>query len=70
SVEHWNAESGQTWLTRVLDQWPAAIWLNPVQEAAWTYTQSIQIIREIFAGRMFPLTLQGIDAGVKALSRG
>ncbi len=68
SVEHWNPESGRVWLARVLEQWHAAIWLNPVPESAWTYTQSIQILREIFTDRMFPLTLQGIDAGVKALS--
>jgi uncharacterized protein with von Willebrand factor type A (vWA) domain len=68
SVEHWNPESGRVWLARVLEQWHAAIWLNPVPESAWTYTQSIQILREIFMDRMFPLTLQGIDAGVKALS--
>ncbi len=68
SVEHWNPESGRVWLARVLEQWHAAIWLNPVPESAWNYTQSIQILREIFMDRMFPLTLQGIDAGVKALS--
>src|SRR5919199_870365 len=68
SVEHWNPESGRVWLARMLEQWHAAIWLNPVPESAWNYTQSIQILREIFTDRMFPLTLQGIDAGVKALS--
>src|SRR5919205_103632 len=33
SVEHWNAESGRVWLTRVLDQWRSTVWLNPLPES-------------------------------------
>ncbi|KAG1700379.1 hypothetical protein GQR58_005075 [Nymphon striatum] len=32
SVEHWNEESGEIWLRRVLDKWNNAIWLNPVEQ--------------------------------------
>ena len=67
--EHWNAEAGQVWLKRVLTQWPDAIWINPVALRLWGYTQSIGMINEIMDGRMFPMTLAGIEAGTKSLSR-
>ncbi|MBY0299790.1 MAG: VWA domain-containing protein [Methylobacterium sp.] len=69
SVEHWNEEAGQVWLGRVLDHFPKAVWLNPVPEAHWAYTQSIAMIRQIVSGRMFPLTLEGIDEAMRALVR-
>ena len=34
SVEHWNPEAGAVWLSRVLSQWPNAVWLNPAQAGA------------------------------------
>jgi hypothetical protein len=67
--EHWNAEPGAVWLRRALDAWPHAIWLNPLPERAWPHTASVGLIAEIFGGRMFPLTLAGLDAGVRALAR-
>ena len=69
SVEHWNEEAGQVWLTRAIDQWNDAIWLNPVPQKAWRYTQSIQIIDKLMSGRMFPMTLGGLDRGLKELAR-
>ena len=69
SVEHWNQEAGIVWLNRVLRQWPNAAWLNPVQEKHWGYTHSIQMVREIFGERMYPLTLQGLERATKELSR-
>jgi uncharacterized protein with von Willebrand factor type A (vWA) domain len=69
SVEHWNAEAGIVWLGRVLAHWPNAVWLNPVREQHWGYTHSIGMIRDAFAGRMYPLTLAGLEAATKELSR-
>ena len=68
-VETWNAESGETWLRRVTDHWRSAIWINPVLEHGWRYTHSIQMIKEIFSDRMFPLTLHGLDKATRELSR-
>ena len=68
SVEHWNAEPGEAWLRRALDTWKHCIWLNPAQERAWNYTQSTQMIRQLFGGRMYPLTLAGLDGAMKELS--
>ncbi|MEO1705872.1 MAG: VWA domain-containing protein, partial [Pseudomonadota bacterium] len=68
--EHWNDEAGQVWLSRARDQWPAHLWINPVPEKWWEYTQSIHMIRAIFEDRMVPMTLDGIETGMKLLTRG
>ena len=67
--EHWNAEPGQAWLTRATAQWRDFLWINPVPERHWQYTQSIGMIREILDGRMVPMTLDGLDRGMRILSR-
>ncbi len=69
SVEHWNEEAGNVWLARVLAQWPSAVWLNPIQEKHWGHTHSIGMIRDLFSQRMFPLTLAGLEAATRTLSR-
>jgi hypothetical protein len=65
--EHWNPEAGQVWLQRACAQWPHHLWINPVPEAHWGYTQSIRLIRDAFGGRMVPMTLDGISCGIKEL---
>jgi uncharacterized protein with von Willebrand factor type A (vWA) domain len=67
SVEHWNEESGAIWMSRLLDTYSHAIWLNPEPVARWEYTQSVKIIQELMHERMFPLTLGGLDAGMREL---
>ena len=67
--EHWNAESGEVWLRRLLAAWPKAIWINPVPEPAWGYSRSTAMIAAIFEGRMVPMTLAGLDAGIRELAR-
>jgi uncharacterized protein with von Willebrand factor type A (vWA) domain len=69
SVEHWNEESGQVWLQRLLNTYPKSVWLNPVSERWWGGTQSIGIVRRLMEGRMFPLTLEGIDQAMRRLMR-
>ena len=67
--EHWNQEAGQVWLDRARNAWPDHLWINPTPRTHWPYTQSIAMIREIFQGRMVPMTLEGIDTGMRMLSR-
>jgi len=69
SVEHFNEEAGVTWMRRVTGTYPAAAWLNPVPEAQWNYSQSTRLVQEIMAGRMYPLTLPGLDDAMRTLSR-
>jgi uncharacterized protein with von Willebrand factor type A (vWA) domain len=69
SVEHWNQEAGAVWLQRVTGIYKSAVWLNPVPEHLWDYTASIGYIRQIMEGRMFQLTLEGIDSAMRELMR-
>ncbi|HXQ52619.1 MAG TPA: VWA domain-containing protein [Stellaceae bacterium] len=69
AIEHWNAEPGETWLRRLLVTYPKAVWLNPVPERYWQGTQSIDMIAKLMEGRMFPLTLDGIDRAMRRLQR-
>ncbi|MBP7066472.1 VWA domain-containing protein [Ferrovibrio sp.] len=69
SVEHWNEESGATWMQRLLDTWPKAAWLNPVPEKYWDFTPSVQVVRQLMKNRMFPLTLGGLEGAMKELNR-
>ncbi|MCB2052187.1 MAG: VWA domain-containing protein, partial [Novosphingobium sp.] len=69
SVEHMNQEAGAVWLQRVLHTYPACVWLNPEAERAWDYSRSNVMIRELFNGRMYPLTLEGLDDAMRELSR-
>jgi uncharacterized protein len=69
SVEHFNEETGAAWMERVARTYPACVWLNPVAEKDWDYTQSIRIMRQLMGGRMYPLTLEGLDKAMRELVR-
>jgi len=69
SVEHWNEEAGQVWMGRTLDHFKHAVWLNPIPERHWEYTPSLQLMKQIMANRMFPLTLDGLDRAMRELNR-
>jgi len=68
SVEHWNEEAGEVWLRRLVDKWPSTVWLNPADQRSWRYTQSTQMISQLMGGRMFPMTLSGLENALKELS--
>lgn len=70
SVEYFNEEAGIVWARRLLETWPNAVWLNPVPVEAWSYTQSIAMIRELMDDRMFPLTVRGLDSAIACLRSG
>jgi uncharacterized protein with von Willebrand factor type A (vWA) domain len=69
SVEHTNEEAGAVWLQRLLSVYHNAIWLNPQPEAVWDYHESIRITRQLLGERMFPLTLEGLDKGMRLLTK-
>jgi uncharacterized protein with von Willebrand factor type A (vWA) domain len=69
SVEHWNEEAGDVWMQRVMDIYPHAVWLNPVAERHWQYTPTIQMMQQMMSGRMYPLTLGGLDNAMRELNR-
>ncbi len=69
SVEHWNEEPGQVWMQRLLETYPHTIWLNPNPQGQWAYTHSTKLLQEIIGDRMFPMTLEGLEQGMKLLSQ-
>jgi uncharacterized protein with von Willebrand factor type A (vWA) domain len=69
AVEHMNPEPGALWLQRVTEIYKHVVWLNPVPEQHWDWTPSIGMVRRILGGRMYPLTLDGLDAATRELMR-
>jgi uncharacterized protein len=69
SVEHWNEEPGAVWMDRVAKTWESVAWLNPTPARHWDHTPSIAVMRQLLADRMFPLTIQGLDAAMRELVR-
>ena len=69
SVEHFNEEAGAVWMERITRTYPACVWLNPVPESQWEHTHSIRMMKQIMGGRMYPLTLEGLDKAMRELVR-
>ena len=69
SVEHMNEEAGAVWMSRVANVYSRAVWLNPVPEEHWDWTPSIKMMRQLMDGRMYPLTLDGLDRAMRELMR-
>jgi uncharacterized protein with von Willebrand factor type A (vWA) domain len=67
SVEHMNPESGNVWIQRLKSHFDRFVWLNPTQEKYWRYTRSVEMIEELVDGKMFPLTVGGLDNAIKEL---
>ena len=70
SVEHWNEEPGAVWIDRVAQHWNSVAWLNPTPQRHWDHTPSIGLMKQLVGERMFPLTIEGLDAAMRELVRG
>ncbi|MGS0742693.1 vWA domain-containing protein [Glaciimonas sp. GG7] len=69
SMEYSNDEAGADWLQRFTHAFPKYIWLNPEPEPLWQYRQSVDIIRQLMHQRMFGLTIDGLERGMRLLSK-
>jgi uncharacterized protein with von Willebrand factor type A (vWA) domain len=69
SIEHMNEEAGAVWLKRLTDTYPSAAWINPTPEPYWGHSASTSLLRKLMDDRMFPLSLQGLEAAMRTLSR-
>ena len=69
SVEHWNEESGEAWMRRLLGSYDQVAWLNPIHESEWQYSHSTAIMRELLQGHMYPMTVNGLEDCMTHLSR-
>ena len=67
SVEHWNEEAGEAWINRLTSHFDNVAWLNPVKEAHWQYTVSIDYIKQLMSDNMFPMTIAGLEGAIKSL---
>ena len=69
SVEHWNEEPGALWMQRITDLYDRVVWINPTPRDTWEYSSSVEMTRELVGGRMFPLTIAGLEGAMNELSR-
>ena len=69
SVEHWNTEAGAVWVDRLTGHFRRSLWINPLRQDRWSYTASVGLIRRLMGGRMFPLTLGGLEEAARELAR-
>ena len=60
-------KTGLDWLQRFRGKYPNVIWLNPSRRPTWGqyWTQTYDTIERIFP--MFPLTVEGLEDGMKKL---
>jgi len=69
SIEYSNDEAGAVWMKRMLEVYPRAAWINPEPEEIWPYRQSIGILKELMGGRMYPMTIEGLERAMRALAK-
>ncbi|HSG88888.1 MAG TPA: VWA domain-containing protein [Pseudomonadales bacterium] len=69
SVEHWNEEPGALWLQRIGEIYSKLVWINPTPQDTWEYSSSVEMTRELVDGRMFPLTIGGLERAMNELSK-
>ncbi|SSC72025.1 unnamed protein product [Ciceribacter sp. T2.26MG-112.2] len=69
SVEHWNTEAGAVWIDRLTSHFRRSLWINPLRQDYWGYTQSVGMIRQLMGNRMYPLTLGGLEEAARELSK-
>jgi len=69
SIEHWNEEAGAVWMQRLTDHFEKVIWINPLPEHYWGEGGSLGITKQLLDHKMYPMTVEGLEAGMKYLSR-
>ena len=69
SVEYNNEEAGAEWLQRLTNTFPRFAWINPEPQGVWQYRQSIAVVQQLLGGRMYPLTLKGLEDAMRMLSK-
>lgn len=69
SVEHWNEEPGAVWINRFTEFYQKLIWINPTPQETWEYSTSVGMTQQLVEGRMFPLTIRGLEESMALLSK-
>jgi len=50
-----------------LRHYPRAAWINPRDSRFWPHTASLKLVDRLMGGRMYPLSLDGIDRALREL---
>ena len=69
SVEHWNEEPGAIWLSRFAALYSKMVWINPTPQETWEYSSSVGLTQELMEGRMYPLTIRGLEESMNLLTK-
>ena len=69
SVEHFNAEPGEVWMSRLTEQFRSVVWLNPLPESRWRDSASIQLAKRLVDNQMYFLSDKGLESAMKYLMR-
>jgi uncharacterized protein with von Willebrand factor type A (vWA) domain len=54
---------------RFMAKFKKIIWINPYPKDAWGYTTSTNIVRDLIEDQMYPLTLRGLEEGMRYLAK-
>lgn len=68
SVEHWNDTPGAFYAQELLQHFDKVAWINPEPQHHWQYTASTEIIQDLFESKMYPLSIEGLEACMSYLS--
>ena len=69
SVEHWNEEPGAIWMQRFTSLYEKLVWINPTPQETWEYSSSVGLTQELVEGKMYPLTIRGLEDAMGKLSK-
>lgn len=69
SVEHFNAEPGEVWMSRLTEQFRSVVWLNPLPESRWRDSSSIQLAKRLVDDQMYFLSDKGLESAMKYLMK-
>ena len=54
---------------RLTEAFAQHAWINPEPQGVWQYRQSIDIIQRLMGGRMYPLSVKGLEEAMRLLSK-
>lgn len=69
SIEHWNEEAGAVWMQRVTKHFEKVVWINPAPKNYWGEGGSLGITKQLVEDHMYPMTIEGLEEGMRYLSR-
>jgi len=69
SIEHWNEEPGAVWMQRITEHFDKVVWINPLPQHYWGEGGSLGITKQLLEDRMHPMSVEGLEAAMKYLSR-